>query len=145
MSTIKNGQILLYCHFNKIIKEPGTSSSLQHSAKNTLEMCCFMTKNSLVAEVTFKWKSHVRTTGKFRSFTEIMLAYSENKHGEKKQHRQSIIIKMNIKYISNCCFLKRRKFVVKKSKSFLYETNVCSKFRPSPLKKFVLLASIKAL
>ena len=25
MSTIKNGQILLYCHFNKIIKEPGTS------------------------------------------------------------------------------------------------------------------------
>ena len=25
MSTIKNGQILLYCYFNKIIKEPGTS------------------------------------------------------------------------------------------------------------------------
>ena len=25
MSTIKNGQILLYCHFNKIIKEPGNS------------------------------------------------------------------------------------------------------------------------
>ena len=25
MSTIENGQILLYCHFNKIIKEPGTS------------------------------------------------------------------------------------------------------------------------
>ena len=25
MSAIKNGQILLYCHFNKIIKEPGTS------------------------------------------------------------------------------------------------------------------------
>ena len=25
MSTIKNSQILLYCHFNKIIKEPGTS------------------------------------------------------------------------------------------------------------------------
>ena len=25
MSTIKNGQILLYCHFNKIMKEPGTS------------------------------------------------------------------------------------------------------------------------
>ena len=25
MSTIKNGQILLYCHFNKIIKESGTS------------------------------------------------------------------------------------------------------------------------
>ena len=24
MSTIKNGQILLYCYFNKIIKEPGT-------------------------------------------------------------------------------------------------------------------------
>ena len=25
MSTIKNGQILLFCHFNKIIKEPGTN------------------------------------------------------------------------------------------------------------------------
>ena len=25
MSTIKNDQILLYCHFNKIIKGPGTS------------------------------------------------------------------------------------------------------------------------
>ena len=25
MSTIKNGQILLYCHFNKKITEPGTN------------------------------------------------------------------------------------------------------------------------
>ena len=25
MSNTKNGQILLYCHFNKIIKRPGTS------------------------------------------------------------------------------------------------------------------------
>ena len=25
MSAIKNGQILLYCHFNKITKGPGTS------------------------------------------------------------------------------------------------------------------------
>ena len=25
MSTIKNGQISLYCHFNKIIKGPGTN------------------------------------------------------------------------------------------------------------------------
>ena len=25
MSTIKVGQILLYCHFNKIMKGPGTS------------------------------------------------------------------------------------------------------------------------
>ena len=25
MSTIKNGQSLLYCHFNKIMKGPGTS------------------------------------------------------------------------------------------------------------------------
>ena len=25
MPTIKNGQILLYYHFNKIIKEPGTN------------------------------------------------------------------------------------------------------------------------
>ena len=25
MSTVKNGPISLYCHFNKILKEPGTS------------------------------------------------------------------------------------------------------------------------
>ena len=25
MPTIKNGQISLYCHFNKIIEEPGTN------------------------------------------------------------------------------------------------------------------------
>ena len=25
MSTIKNDQISIYCHFNKIIKKPGTS------------------------------------------------------------------------------------------------------------------------
>ena len=37
MSTIKNGQISLYYHFNKIIKEPGTSIRLQHWAKNMLE------------------------------------------------------------------------------------------------------------
>ena len=32
MSTIKNDQISLYCHFNKIIKGPGTS--FQSSALN---------------------------------------------------------------------------------------------------------------
>ena len=40
MSTIKNGQILLYCQFNKIIKGPGTSfcACLQHAANNMLEI-----------------------------------------------------------------------------------------------------------
>ena len=35
---IKNGQILLYCHFNKIIEGLELVSSLHHSAKNMLEM-----------------------------------------------------------------------------------------------------------
>ena len=35
MTTIKNDQILLYCHFNKIIKESGTSfQSLAFSQKH---------------------------------------------------------------------------------------------------------------
>ena len=38
ISTFKNCQILLYCHFNKIMKEPETISKLHHSAKNMLEM-----------------------------------------------------------------------------------------------------------
>ena len=38
MSTIKNDQILLYCHFNKIIKSLELVSSLKHSAKNMLQM-----------------------------------------------------------------------------------------------------------
>ena len=40
MSTIKNGQILLYCHFNKIIKEPGTSfQSPAFSQKHVRNVC----------------------------------------------------------------------------------------------------------
>ena len=40
MSTIKNGQILLYCHFNKIIKGPGISfQSLELSQKHVRNVC----------------------------------------------------------------------------------------------------------
>ena len=38
MSTIKNGQILLYCNFNKIIKGPGTSFQFLALSQNMLEM-----------------------------------------------------------------------------------------------------------
>ena len=38
MSAIKNGQLLLYFGFNKIIKEPWTSFQSQYWAKNVLEM-----------------------------------------------------------------------------------------------------------
>ena len=38
LSTTKNWQVLLYCHFAKIIKEPKTSFSPQHWFKNMLEM-----------------------------------------------------------------------------------------------------------
>ena len=40
MSTIKNGQISLYCHFNKIIKGPGTSfQSPAASQKHFRNVC----------------------------------------------------------------------------------------------------------
>ena len=40
MSTITNGQILLYCHFNKIMKEPGTSfKSPAFSQKHAKNVC----------------------------------------------------------------------------------------------------------
>ena len=40
MSTIKNDQILLHCHFNKIIKEPGTSfPSPAFSQKHVRYVC----------------------------------------------------------------------------------------------------------
>ena len=40
MSTIKNGQISLYCHFNKIIKGPGTSfQSPAFSQKHVRNIC----------------------------------------------------------------------------------------------------------
>ena len=40
MSTIKNDQILLYCHFNKIIKEPGTSfQAPAFSQKHVRKVC----------------------------------------------------------------------------------------------------------
>ena len=40
MSAIKNGQILLHCHFNKTIKEPGTSfQSLKLSKIHVRNFC----------------------------------------------------------------------------------------------------------
>ena len=40
MSTIKNGQILLQCHINEIVKEPGTSSqSPAFSQKHVGNVC----------------------------------------------------------------------------------------------------------
>ena len=40
MPTIKNGQILIYCHFNKIIKVPGTSfQSPAFSQKHVRNVC----------------------------------------------------------------------------------------------------------
>ena len=40
MSTIKNDQISLYCHFNKIIKGPGTSfQSPALSQKHVRNIC----------------------------------------------------------------------------------------------------------
>ena len=40
MSTIKNGPILLYCHFDKIIKWPGTSfQSPALSQKHVRNVC----------------------------------------------------------------------------------------------------------
>ena len=67
MSTIKNGQILLYCHFNKLIKGPGTSFQSQalsqkhvrnafHTAHFYIlqHIIFFVGKNNFVAVVTFK-------------------------------------------------------------------------------------------
>ena len=39
MSTIKNGQISLYCHFNKIIEGPGTSFQSTLSQKHVRNVC----------------------------------------------------------------------------------------------------------
>ena len=39
-SAIKNGRISLYCHFNKMIKRPGTSfQSLALSQKHVRNVC----------------------------------------------------------------------------------------------------------
>ena len=46
MSTIKNGHILLHCHFNKTIKELGTSFQSPAFNQNMLEM--FVIHHTLV-------------------------------------------------------------------------------------------------
>ena len=44
MSTIKNDQISLYCHFNKIIKGPGTSFQFPAlNQKHVRNVCHFNT------------------------------------------------------------------------------------------------------
>ena len=40
MSTIKNGQISLYCHFNKITKGPGTSCQLPVLSQKHVRNVC---------------------------------------------------------------------------------------------------------
>ena len=40
MSTIKNGQISLYCHFNKITKESGTSLQSPALAQKQVRNVC---------------------------------------------------------------------------------------------------------
>ena len=63
MSTIKNGQILLYCHFNKIIKGPGTSfQSPALNQKHDRNVCYkfhkHLTKFHFDSILRFKRKKH---------------------------------------------------------------------------------------
>ena len=46
MPTIKNGQISLYCDFNKIKKDLELIASCQHLARNMLEM--FVIRNTSI-------------------------------------------------------------------------------------------------
>ena len=46
MSTIRNDQISLYWHFNKIMKGPETSFQSPHCAKNMLKM--FVTQHASI-------------------------------------------------------------------------------------------------
>ena len=47
MSTIKNDQILLYCHFNKIIKGPGTSFKTPELSQKHVRNVCHMMQQYL--------------------------------------------------------------------------------------------------
>ena len=47
MSTIKNGQISLYCHFNKIVKGPGTSFKSPVLSQDMLETFAIQHTSSL--------------------------------------------------------------------------------------------------
>ena len=62
MSPIKNGQILLLCNFNKIIKGPGTSSQSPALSQNMLEMFV------------------IQHTGIWPNFILIVVRIQKNKH-----------------------------------------------------------------
>ena len=47
MSTIKNVHILLYCHFNKIMKEPGTSFQSSAFSQKIVGNVCHTAHNYL--------------------------------------------------------------------------------------------------
>ena len=51
MSTIKNGQISLYCHFNEIMKEPGTNFQSPALSQNYVRNVSYSTL--LVDQVLF--------------------------------------------------------------------------------------------
>ena len=59
MSTIKNGQIWLYCHFNKIIKGTGTSfQSPAFSQKHVTNVCHTPHQYLTKQDLRFKRKKH---------------------------------------------------------------------------------------
>ena len=68
MSTIKNSQILVYCHFNKIIKGPETSFQSPALSQNMLEM--FVIQYISIGT----------------SFNVVVLRIQKNKH-ERERHR----------------------------------------------------------
>ena len=51
MSTNKNAQILLYCHYNKMIKGPGTSFQSPASSQKHNQKCLLY--SALVFDQTF--------------------------------------------------------------------------------------------
>ena len=56
MSTIKNGQISLYCYFNKTIKAPGTSFQSPALGQKHVRNVCHMSHSTLVFHQISFWQ-----------------------------------------------------------------------------------------
>ena len=53
MSTVKNGQISLYCHFNKTMKRPGTSLQLPALSQKHVRKVSHTTNTLVFGQISF--------------------------------------------------------------------------------------------
>ena len=78
MSTIKSGQISLYCHFNKIVESPGNKNTLKmFVVEHTSVLLNFVLNVTLLCSNAYDDVTYFEICG-FHKNTKIMISRGQN-------------------------------------------------------------------